>query len=92
MITRIKVGGRGGYEVVIGRGLAPELPTLAAGALAQHATQTQEDEHRQRQKDNGINIEHVSHAPKAAVAQTVRRTGQPRVNPRPPLPVPTRYT
>jgi hypothetical protein len=30
--------------------------------LPQDASQAQEDEYRQRQKDDGVDIEHVSHA------------------------------
>ena len=36
--------------------------TLPAGALAKHASQSQEDEHCERQENDGVDIEHVSHA------------------------------
>ena len=35
---------------------------LPAGALAEHAAQSQEDEHRERQENDGVDVEHVSHA------------------------------
>jgi len=35
---------------------------FATRALTQHASQAEEDEHRQRQKDDGVDIEHVWHA------------------------------
>jgi hypothetical protein len=57
------------HHIVIGRpahriagGIGIIRRSFAARALAQHASQAQEDEHRQRQKDDGIDIEHVSHA------------------------------
>ena len=33
---------------------------LAAGALSQHAAKPQENEHRERQEDDGVDVEHVS--------------------------------
>ena len=33
---------------------------LAAGALAQHAAQAEENEHRQRQENDGVDVEHVA--------------------------------
>ena len=35
---------------------------LPAGTLAEHAAQAQEDEYRQRQEYDGVDVEHVSHA------------------------------
>ena len=46
---------------------------LSAGALAEHAPQAQEDEHCQRQENDGVDIEHVSHA-LVAVVTTEPRT------------------
>ncbi len=60
--------GRGGIGI-IGR-------PLAAGALAEHAAQAQENEHRQRQENDGVDIEHVSHAPEAAVLPKRSRRNQ----------------
>jgi len=41
-------------------------PPFPARSLTQHATQAQEDKHRKRQKDDGVDVEvdveHVSHA------------------------------
>jgi hypothetical protein len=58
-----------GHHVVVGRaphrvagGVGIIGRPLAPGALTQHASQAQEDEHCQRQKDDGVDIEHVSHA------------------------------
>src|SRR5215831_7513145 len=36
--------------------------TLPASALAEHASQSQENEHRECQENDGVDIEHVSHA------------------------------
>ena len=38
-------------------------PPFSAGSLAKHAAQSQEDEHRERQKDYGVDVKHVSHVP-----------------------------
>ena len=45
---------RGGIRIV-GR-------PFPASALAEHAPQAQEDEHRQRQENDGVDVEQVEHA------------------------------
>jgi len=35
---------------------------LPAGALPEYAAQAQENEYRQRQKNDGVDVKHVSHA------------------------------
>src|SRR5262245_66555349 len=54
------------HYIVIGRtahrvagGIRVVRRPFATRALTQHTSQAEEDEHRQRQKDDGINIEHV---------------------------------
>ena len=67
---------RGGFRRAIGqgddffrrrphrlaRGIRIVRRALAAGALAEHAAQAQEDEHCERQEYDGVDVEHVSHA------------------------------
>ena len=67
-----------------GRGIGIVGRPLAPGALTQHAAQPQENEHRQRQEDDGVDIEHVSHAPEAAVVsdpQAILADGPLQANP-----------
>ena len=64
---RIRRTRRQGHDFVICRaahGIACRIRIigrpLAAGALSQDAAKPQENEHRERQEDDGIDIEHVS--------------------------------
>ena len=50
---------------------------IATGSLAEHAAQPQEDEYRQRQKDDGVNVEHVY----AFAAAAVRAAAPVELNP-----------
>ena len=54
------VVGRAAHRIARGIGIIRR--PFPAGALAKHAAQAQEDEYRQRQKDDGADIEHVLHA------------------------------
>ncbi len=53
----------GGATTRVASGIRVIRRPLAAGALPEHASQTQEDEYRQRQEDDGVYIrKHVWHA------------------------------
>jgi hypothetical protein len=69
---------RQGHHLVVGadgiaRGIRVVGRPFPAGALAQNASEAQENEHCERQEDNGVNIEHVSHAPEAAIVAEAPR-------------------
>jgi len=58
---------RQGYDIIVGRAahrIARRIGIVrrpfSARALAKHAAEAEEDEHRQRQKDDGVDIEHVA--------------------------------
>ena len=63
----------GGTAHGVARGIGIVRRPLAAGALAQYATQTQEYEHRERKKDDCVNVEHVWHL---SASRTVRLSVQ----------------
>ena len=46
----------------LARGIGIVRRPFPAGALAEHAAQPQENEHCERQENDGVNVEHVSHA------------------------------
>jgi hypothetical protein len=46
----------------LARGVGIVRRPFPAGALAEHAAQPQENEYCERQKNNGVDVEHVSHA------------------------------
>ena len=46
----------------LARGIRIVRRPLAPGTLAEHAAQAQENEYRQRQEYDGVDVEHVSHA------------------------------
>ena len=73
--------GRGGIGIV-GR-------PLTAGALTEHAAQAEENEHRQRQEDDGVDIEHVCSRGGGRQPRRSRRVNR-GANPRPARTVPAR--
>ena len=64
-LLRHRARGRQRHDLVVGggRGIARGIRIVgrpfAPGALAEHAAQAQENEHRERQENDGVNVEHV---------------------------------